>query len=322
MKCLVEDTSMGLFDFLKKKEQNSSISVTKKPINNSLDSYADASSVSLDEKPYYKPDNYYTYESNPGTMMAERVIPFDERKRISYPSARGLYVAEIMLLEYCRQGKYPKPKSGYPGFWWFRYGIRDIGHALESLEVRGFIQWESRVKTLEKLKIDGLKQILENAHLSVTGKKAELIERIIKEIPEDQLQIQSDSKYELTDLGKVELADNGYVPYMHNHRHLTTEDGTFGKTFTVWDINRLFPDGHAENWRKLVGDIEKKRFGVDMANTIQKNQPSREKTQKSNEQSAEMREFLASKKQIIQKGVQTKGDGLSEGGIFLRFKRF
>ena len=171
---------MGLFDFLK-------TNVTSEIVSNSQNAYVDSSSISPDERPYYKQDDYYTYYSYPGTGMATRVILFEERKRTTYPSARGLYVAEIMLLEYCDSGKYPKPNSGYPGFWWFKYGIRDVGHALESLEHRGFIRWASKYHSLQSLKLDELKAVLSNEGKSTSGKKSDLIERIISEIPEDRL---------------------------------------------------------------------------------------------------------------------------------------
>lgn len=92
------------------------------------------------EKPFYQPDSYYKDASYKGTEFEKKVIPFDERKKISYPSKRGLYVAEILLLKYCSYGTYPKPKTGYPGFWWYEYGIRNVGAKLESLEQRGFIK--------------------------------------------------------------------------------------------------------------------------------------------------------------------------------------
>lgn len=92
------------------------------------------------EKKYYQPDNYYTEYAHKGTQFEKRVIPFDERKTISYPSKNGLFVAEILLLEYCSYGTYPYPKNGYPGFWWFTYGIRNVGFRLKSLEERGFIK--------------------------------------------------------------------------------------------------------------------------------------------------------------------------------------
>ena len=335
---------MALFDFLKKNKnqktpQETSIDNTTvdlvntsdalpvftsiKPSNlNSPNSFADSSSISPDERPYYQPDNYYTYYSYPGTEFAQKVTPFEERKKVSYPSSRGLYVGEIMLLEYCKQGKYPKPASGYPGFWWFKYGIRDVGHALESLEKRGFIKWRPKADGLQGLKIDELKSILSERNLSLTGKKAELINRIILDIPESELSIPNYiPKYELTEIGKTELADNGYVPYMHNHRHLTLEFPPVGETFTVWDINKLFPNGDAKNWRNVVGEIEKKRFGVDMASTpIDNNPKARYETKDLSAQKEEIKEYLLANKAEINNGIKTKGDGSEEGSRGLDYK--
>lgn len=56
---------------------------------------------------------------------------------MSIPSKNGLYVPEILLLHFC--SKYPNPKNGYPGYWWYKYGIRNVGKVLESLRQRGFI---------------------------------------------------------------------------------------------------------------------------------------------------------------------------------------
>lgn len=305
---------MGLFDIFKSKKTIGVSDGMSHVGSNLKDSFADSSSISQDERPYYQSDDYYTFYSYPGTEMATRVITFEERKKTSFPSARGLYVAEIMLLEYCSQGKYPKPKGGYPGLWWFKYGIRDVGHALESLKVRGFLQWVPKVKSLGTLKVDELKQLLINEGLSAVGKKADLISRIATEIPDERLAIPDyEPKYELTDLGKAELEDNGYVPYMHRHNHLTTEDNRFGETFTVWDINKLFPNGKATNWRSVVGDIEKKRFGVDMANAIP-TEKSREVSKKTDyvAQRDEVREYLESMKDEIAKGIKTDGDGYAE----------
>lgn len=313
---------MGLFGFLKGKKQINTTEKESIDVRNSPDSYVDSSTISDDERPFYQDDSYYTYYSCPGTIMATRVITFDERKGMTYPSARGLYVAEIMLLEYCSYGQYPKPSTGYPGFWWFKYGIRDVGHAMESLEKRGFIQWASKLMSLSGLKVDALKKILTEAGLPVAGKKIDLINRIKSEIPEQNLIIPDYTpKYELTQLGKTELEENGYVPYMHKHNHLTTEDGRFGETFTVWDINKLFPDGNASNWRQVVGKIEKKRFGVDMANALP-NEMSPAMSTKTNTLSQRdgIRQYLAEKQGEINSGIKTKGDGFDEESQGLDYK--
>jgi len=340
---------MGLFDFLKRskkqavlpKQENAredkvasspartipapvkaTSSPAKPAVRNSPDSYADSSSIAPDERPFYQPDSYYTYYSYPGSALSQKVTPFEDRKKISYPSARGLYVAEIMLLEYCNQGKYPKPASGYPGFWWFKYGIRDVGHALESLEKRGFIQWRSKKDSLNSLKVDELKAILSKRGLPVSGKKADLIERIGTSIPEEEISIPNYTpKYELTDLGRAELSDNGYVPYMHRHTHATTDDSTFGTPFTVWEMNKLFPDGNAKDWRKAIGAVEKKRFGVDMASSETDSKPkARAKQEDLSAQKEEIRKYLSEKKAVISKGIQSKGDGFEEESKGLDYK--
>lgn len=313
---------MGLLDFLK--SRNTQSVNDSSPIKISGDhkirsgrvEYTDSSSIAPDERQYYRSDDYYTTYSYPGTEMARRVITFEERKKTSFPSKRGLYVAEILLLEYCSYGKYPKPSGGYPGLWWFEYGIRDVGHALESLEKRGFLCWAPLEYCLSSMKVDELKQILAKEGLPTTGKKADLVKRISEEMPRDRIDLpESAYKYELTDLGKEELRQNGYVPYMHKHPHKTTEDARFGEDFNVWSINKLFPDGDTSDWRRVVGDVEEKLFGVDTANAAEKQNLSeadeKEKSNYSSERNA-IRTYLAQKKEYINKNVRTSSDGYAE----------
>lgn len=322
---------MGLIDLFKSKIQQSKKSFelniqeanqSEKDVRNSPEYYVDSSTVSPDERPFYQPDNYYTFYSYPGTAMAKRVVPFDERKQTTYPSQRGLYVAEILLLAYCDKGKYPKPKGGYPGFWWFKYGIRDVGHALESLEQRGFIQWTSKSSVIENLKVDELKEILANAGLSDAGRKSALVARIVANMSNQQVVIPNYvSKYELTALGKEELEQNGYVLYMHRHRNATIEGNQFGKPFNVWEINKLFSDGDATNWKSVVGAIEKQEFGVDMANADTEPKTTIH-NQKADcfEKRNDIRKYLASQQSVIQQGVQKSGDGFDEASKGYSYK--
>jgi len=308
---------MGLFDFLKGKNEASkqqTQTAFKKPveIRDSPNSYVDASSVSPDERPYYQPDNYYTYYSYPGTGQGTKVITFEERKRKSYPSKHGLYVPEILLLDYCNAGKYPKPSKGYPGFWWFEYGIRDIGHALQSLEERGFLQWASPFNSLKALKVTELKEILTNAGLDASGRKSDLIERIKAEISEEQLNIPDYiPKYELTDMGKEELDNNAYVPYMHKHRYKTIVGCP--NEFTVWSINRKYPDGDATSWRKDVGNIERRLFGVNMAKEYGKEKPKPERqSRNTSEIRVEIRKTIPSNKDLIKNAIMMPEDVFHE----------
>ena len=279
--------------------------------------YVDASSISPYERQFYQPDEYYTYYSYPNTMSARRVITFDERKKCSFPSAHGLYIPEILLLSFCDSGSFPlSPGEHYAGYWWFEFGIRDVGGALDSLFNRGFLRWAPKWKSLQALKTDDLKTILRSTDLPLSGKKAELIERIKSEVPEERWDVvRITIKYELTELGEYELAHNGYVPYMFRHPHKTTEDGTFGETFTVWDINRLYAGRDAANWRAVVGDIEKKRFGVDMANAVTEESAVPEEKKPASyylSQKDDAWQYLRSRETYISKMIKTNGDGFEE----------
>jgi hypothetical protein len=119
---------MGFFDFLKNRKRKviseRQIEAAEIPI---LDS----------EKKFYQLDDYYLSITHEGTAFEHKVITFSERKKTSIPSEHGLYVPEILMLYYCK--KYPNPKNGYPGYWWFQYGIRNVGAVYKTLVQRGFL---------------------------------------------------------------------------------------------------------------------------------------------------------------------------------------
>lgn len=241
---------MGFFDFFRKSNKQTDDSADKS--NSNI-----APSVPESQKKYYQPDEYYTTKVAKGTIFERTVVTFEQRKKTCIPSERGLYVAEILLLEYCTYGTYPEPKDGYPGLWWFQYGIRDVAEVLKSLEKRGFIQFCSPKNSVTSLKISELKELLQRYNASITGKKADLVARV-QEIVSDEalLEMGVECKYELTKLGKMELSDNAYVPYMHKHPHTTTEDDRCGIQFNVWSINKTLGRGSKSNWKSVVDEIE------------------------------------------------------------------
>ena len=238
---------MGLFDFLKKPKPVVPKQEPAKP------------AVPEADKKHYQNDSYYTDVAFSGTPFEKRVISFEERKRTAIPSRTGLYPAEVLLLEYCSYGTYPGPKNGYPGFWWFEYGIRDVGSALKSLEDRGYIILATAKDSLNSFTIPQLKELLSSKNLPVAGKKADLIMRVADAFSEAELLATGiQIKYVLTELGQCELTENEYVPYMHKAHNKTTEDARFGMTFNVWSINKLLGTGDKSNWKAVVEEQEKK----------------------------------------------------------------
>ena len=238
---------MGLFDFLKKPKPVIPKQEPSKP------------AVPEADKNYYQNAPYYTDVAFSGTPFEKRVISFEERKKTAIPSRTGLYPAEILLLEYCSYGTYPGPKNGYPGFWWFEYGIRDIGAALKNLEDRGYIVFATAKESLNNFTIPQLKELLSSKDLPTSGKKADLVMRVADAFSEAELLVTGvQIKYMLTELGQRELIENEYVPYMHKAHNKTTEDARFGMTFNVWSINKLLGAGDKTNWKTVVEEQEKK----------------------------------------------------------------
>ncbi len=186
-------------------------------------------------------------------------ITFDERKKTTNPSARGLYIAEIMLLKYCSYGTYPNPKNGYPVFWWYTYGIKDIDAVLDSLAERGFIRLSSASESIAKLTVSQLKEILTSYALPINGKKADLVLRLQQNLSEDKLLPYTPArKYTLTELGADELSQNDYVPQLHR-------SSKFG--VDVWQVNEYLGTHPGGNWRDCIwGELNRRLLEVSNRN--------------------------------------------------------
>lgn len=65
-------------------------------------------------------------------------------------------------------------------------------------------------------------------------------------------------KYRLTELGKQELEDNAYVPYMHSFPYKTVEGIPEEEQFNVWRINKVLGRGDKSHWMEVVESIKKK----------------------------------------------------------------
>lgn len=234
---------MGLFDLFKKKSTKSKDS---------------SETIPEKEKKYYQPDSYYTDVAFEGTQFEKKVITFEERKKTAIPSENGLYPAEILLLEYCTYGTYPSPQSGYPGFWWFEYGIRDVGAVLKTLANRGFVENSSVRESLSSFTLTQLKELLVAKSQPISGKKADLISRVVDCYSDEELLSNGlELKYKLTEKGQKELEENAYVPYMHKSPRKTIEGSPFGKPFNVWSINKALGMGNKSNWKQIVEEHEK-----------------------------------------------------------------
>lgn len=208
------------------------------------------------EKQFYKPDEYYTDTD----ISGNQVIPFEQRKGSGWKSKNGLYPAEILLLHYCSLGQYPRPAKGYPAFWWFEYGIRNVSYILETLENRGFVEYGSLSDSVKALTTAKLKQLLKDAGESTAGKKADLVERVKSTVPNDALKaVGLESKYHLTQAGEVELSENSYVVNIHSSSDKTTSSSRYGLTYNLDTVASEIASNPELSWEEAASTRKQKR---------------------------------------------------------------
>lgn len=191
---------MGLFDFLKKKP------------------------TTIPEK--VEPQKRIEFSSKPTTQTDEEGIPtLASRIKNAFPSSNGLYPHEILMLDYA--SSYKTSGNSFQNFWKWNYSVLDPQRILDSLFERGFICRGDAASALKRCVVADLKAMLSQKGAKATGKKEELISRILETYSTQELeQTLPDRHYALTELGEQELKENEYVSYLHRHRYMS-----------VWEMN-------------------------------------------------------------------------------------
>lgn len=180
---------------------------------------------------------------------AEEIVPAEKRIQNATASKHGLYPHEVLVLDYA--SSYYTEGNSFQGFWWYRYGVRDVDKYLHSLFNRGFLKVGDLQSAIEKENATVIKDELKKHGLKMSGKKDELVQRLIAEVPHDELNSRfANRTYQLTELGKQALDEEGYVSYIHRH---TLED------LDIWSLNRIIHEPPYMPYRdKIWGYLNKR----------------------------------------------------------------
>lgn len=151
---------MGLFDFLKKKNvqtlEEDNQAVISKPITPIKPLQADEG-VEIE---------------------VEGPAPLEELLKAAIPSKQDLYPHEIMMLEYATHFK--TSNNSFQNFWYYQYSVTEPQAVMDSLYEREFIEVGDLRSSLDKLKLTEIKEELKQLDQKVTGKKNELIDRLME----------------------------------------------------------------------------------------------------------------------------------------------
>ena len=208
---------MILFDTLKKLFNNSANDASQK-------------GQSVFEKYHATPEISFS-EETPTDGFSPYVVPLNARLKKAIPSRNGLYPHEILMLDYAHTYSTDLKNQNFQGFWYYEYSVEHPDEILKSLKKRGFVQIGDIKSAIQHLTIPALKETLKAIGQKVTGKKADLVNRLLANASHEELDKKFPIRFfALTRLGQQELAENQYVPYLHRHKYMS-----------IWEMNdRLY----------------------------------------------------------------------------------
>ncbi len=151
-----------------------------------------------------------------------------ENIKHAFPSANGLYPHELLMLKEAHYYRYPLEEKHIPGKGYYDYGIGDVSVYFEKLLQNGFLVVGDIRSAVEHSTLPVIKRVLTEHGLSTKGKKSELVELLLNNVPHDILEPLFTERYlELTEYGRKELDDNPYILTKNNYG------------LSIWSLNRL-----------------------------------------------------------------------------------
>lgn len=145
-------------------------------------------------------------------------------------SYKNIY-AQTVFLYYCRKSKPIGAPDDYPRYFLYNFNIANPSLYHKKLLSEGYLQEAPINELLSSLKVTELKNILETNNLPKTGKKAELIKRIVDSIPEDKIMVSFTEKiYSLSDKGLLFLKDHDDYVQLFQHSSYQISIDEYEKT--------------------------------------------------------------------------------------------
>lgn len=139
----------------------------------------------------------------------------------------------------------PTNKPNIAVYWFIEYGVHDYQACIQKLFDGGYLTTASPKDSLSKLTIQQLGNILDDYALPKTGKKVDMVQRIIDTIPEDAINsIYKDFlRFSYTMKGH-QTVNNAYpIIYFHQHKSHIPEGFTLDDVdYAVKRFPHLSPD--------------------------------------------------------------------------------
>lgn len=156
------------------------------------------------------------------SIVSEREETFQEKVTTNdnIPSFQGNYAKAIFLNAY-QYASLLKDDNDYQRYLIYECGIESPAEFHKRMIREGYLQESSLMDNLNVLKVSELKQILESVGAKKTGKKDELIERVLVTIDKEESQdhVACEKRYSISAQGKAYLEEHKDYILIHQHRN-------------------------------------------------------------------------------------------------------
>ncbi len=158
------------------------------------------------------------------------------------PPCDGLYPEEVLVLSYAP--RYYVTGNDFPQFWLYKYSIGNVQEVLDSLLQRGYIAVGTIEDAVMSESLSVIKEELKKHDIKTTGKKKDLVQRLIENVPEDELSEDFVKRpYILTERGENVVKKYEWIPYIHAHE---IED------LDIWNLTQLVQNSNYINYRDCI----------------------------------------------------------------------
>lgn len=144
---------------------------------------------------------------------------------------------KAFLIDWTMRNSIKDEKYYFPKYLTYNFGIKNPSREQLELFKNGYIKQSTFEDSMNLNTVNELKDILRENNLKISGRKAELIERLNENLPDDikSKLIESTPAYTTADKGKELLKEHGYIAKAFRDRHITVPDAILEKeTLPDW----------------------------------------------------------------------------------------
>jgi len=177
--------------------------------------------IPLSKQDYSKDNPYIKKKGNedqPFELISDEEVKAETEERKYNMNIKPV---DVIFLE---RADGHKVGDEFPNYFEYQYGVNPSSLLEKALTNNFLIKSDSIVNNMDKTNASKLKEVLKKHNLKVSGKKQELIERLITNASEEELKTAfPDSYYILNDKGKSIVQKNEHIIYYHKSQYLKNE---------------------------------------------------------------------------------------------------